>query len=136
MTMRRRTGGAAALALILGALPAAAQTGTSPTGAPNAQPGWLARGTAELQALDKVYARSTAMQVKVGATAKFGTLAIKVNGCMSRPADQAPDAAAFLTITDGQAPSPSFRGWMFAANPALSMLAHPIYDIRVMACRE
>ena len=28
-----------------------------------------------------------------------------------------------------------FRGWMLANNPSLSMLQHPIYDVRVVGCR-
>jgi hypothetical protein len=28
-----------------------------------------------------------------------------------------------------------FRGWMFAESPALNMLEHPVYDLRVLACR-
>lgn len=98
-------------------------------------PGWLPRGTAELQALDKVYARGTTLTVKNGATVTFGTLRITVTSCQVRPPDQPADATAYLTITDGNPPAQVFQGWMFAANPALAMLAHPIYDIRLTACR-
>ena len=40
-----------------------------------------------------------------------------------------------LTITDSHADAPGFRGWMLANNPSLSMLQHPIYDVRVVGCR-
>ena len=94
--------------LLAGALLAAPASAQSPPAA-----GWLPRGVVEIQALDKVYARSSLLTVRVG---------------------EAADATAFLTVTDDAA-APVFRGWMFAANPALAMLEHPIYDIRVLACR-
>jgi hypothetical protein len=58
-----------------------------------------------------------------------------VQSCFVRPPDQPQDAAAFLTITDSHAGEPGFRGWMFAASPAVSMLEHPIYDVRLLGCR-
>ena len=108
---------------------------TAPVAAQAPSGDWLPRGVAEIRALDKVYARSTVLPVRVGNAEKWGTLVIVVGACLVRPPDQAADATAFLTITDGQAATPIFRGWMFAATPALAMLEHPIYDIRVLACR-
>jgi len=100
-----------------------------------ADPGWIARGTAELQALDKVYARAATLSVKTGQSVRFGTIDITVLSCFVRPPDRAQDSAAFLVIIEQQDSAPKFRGWMFAGNPALSMLEHPIYDVRVIGCR-
>ena len=100
------------------------------------QPGWVARGVAVVQALDKVYARTTALEIKRGETARYGAIDIAVLACFARPPDQAPDAAAFLAITEPASGKTLFRGWMFANNPALSMLEHPIYDVRITACRS
>ena len=85
-------------------------------------------------ALDKVTARTTALTGKVGDTLRFGSLAIVLRGCVARPADQAADAAAFLDITD-RAGAAVFRGWMVASMPALAIIEHPVYDIRLAACR-
>lgn len=104
---------------------------------PAQAPSWLPRAVAEIQALDKVYARRSALRVKAGETASYGALRITVAGCHVRPPDQPADATAFVTISEeaaGAAPKILFRGWMFAAAPALSMLAHPIYDIRLSGC--
>ena len=95
---------------------------------------WQPRTTVVLQALDKVTARVNRLTGKVGETLRFGTLAIVVRACVARPADQAPDSAAFLEVTDGAATAPLFRAWMFAAEPALAVLEHPVYDLRVTAC--
>ncbi len=97
-------------------------------------PAWLQRGSADLQALDKVTARSAALHVRVGETAKFGALSIAVGACVVRPPDQPADAAARLTIADAHPNQPGFDGWMLLSAPQASMLEHPIYDVRVTGC--
>jgi len=100
--------------------------------------GWVERRTAELQALDKVTARISVVQATLGQPLQFGTLTILLRACHARPADEVPDAAAWLEITDSLSPpgsGPVFRGWLFAAAPAVNMLEHPVYDLRVLSCR-
>ena len=63
-----------------------------------------------------------------------------LSGCGEDPAadDDVPDAAAFLEMTDSRRAAGSqqvFRGWMFANAPGVSMLEHPVYDVRVLDCR-
>jgi hypothetical protein len=116
-----------------GQAPSAAQPPATPQPAPG--PAWLPRGEAVLQALDKVNARSQTFNVRVGASARFGSLTIAVQSCVVRPPDQPADAAAFLVVTDATPGSPAFHGWMFQSDPAVSMLQHPIYDVRVLGCR-
>lgn len=95
---------------------------------------WLPEGNAVLQVLDKVNAQNAVLTVKVGDTTKYGSLDIAVQACDVRPPDQPRDAAAFLVITDSHPDAPGFHGWMLADEPALSMLQHPIYDVRVIGC--
>jgi hypothetical protein len=96
--------------------------------------GWVQMGTATLQALDKVNARSNILVVKVGDTGHFGSLDIAVRGCFVRTPDRPADATAFVVIRDQRAETPAFTGWMIRSAPYMSMLAHPIYDIRVTGC--
>ena len=98
-------------------------------------PDWQPRQAAELQALDKVDARVERLVVPVGQSARFGALEITVRACLVRPSDQASDAASLLQISDPHPGAPGFSGWMLAAEPALGLLEHPIYDIRVLGCR-
>ena len=115
----------AAVFLAVDATPAAAQE-------------WLARRTAELQLLDKVTARVSTLTATVDQPAQFGTLTIRVAACNARPSDEVPDAAAWLEISDSRRPADHqlvFRGWMFANAPGVSMLEHPVYDVRVLECR-
>lgn len=96
---------------------------------------WLPRQGVELQALDKVTARSTVLDARIGQTLQFGTLSITVAACVVRPPDQPADAAAFVQITDSNKGEPGFRGWMLKDEPAVSMFQHPLYDVRLNGCR-
>jgi hypothetical protein len=104
-----------------------------PTAAPPSA--WLPQTTAMLQVLDKLNAQNAVLTVKVGQSAQFGSLTIQVQACQIRPPDQPQDATAYLTITDSHADAPGFRGWLLANHPSVSMLQHPIYDVRVVGCR-
>ena len=108
-------------------------------GPPAAAQGWVPRQAAELQMLDKVTARVSVVRATVGQPARFGALSILVLACEARPPDEVPDAAAFLEMRDARRVSEGtdlvFRGWMFANAPGVSMLEHPVYDVRVLDCR-
>jgi hypothetical protein len=95
---------------------------------------WLPGGNARIQALDKVNAQTTTLNVKIGQPATFGSLTINVKACVVRPPDQPADAAAYLDVTDSHADSPGFNGWMLANEPSVSMMQNPIYDLRVAGC--
>jgi hypothetical protein len=112
--------------------------GSSPGAGVPAQPppaSWLPQASATLQVLDKGNAQNGVLTVKVGQSAQFGSLTIQVQSCQIRPLNQPQDATAYLTITDSHADQPGFHGWILANNPSLSMLQHPIYDVRVVGCR-
>ncbi|MSO99625.1 MAG: DUF2155 domain-containing protein [Acetobacteraceae bacterium] len=104
---------------------------------PQGQPqrgGWVPMGTATLQVLDKVNARGETMTVKTGDTGRFGSLEIAVRGCYIRTPDRPIDATALLVIRDRRTGAPGFTGWMVRSAPYMSMMAHPIYDVRVVGC--
>ena len=123
-----------ALALAAAGFQAAAQPAAPPPASPGAD-AWQPRGAAELAALDKVRAQATTLQARVGQPLRYGSLTITVRGCVVRPPDQAPDSAAFVEVADSHPGGPGFRGWMIASAPALGMMEHPLYDLRVVACR-
>jgi len=95
---------------------------------------WIARTATVLQLLDKVNAQSSTMTVKVGQSVGFGSLKVLVRACNVRPPDQPADAAAYLVISDSHKEAPGFSGWMLRSLPSVSMLEHPIYDVRVLGC--
>ena len=95
---------------------------------------WLPRTVADIQVLDKVNAQSGTLTLKVGQVAENASLSITLRGCAVRPQDLPQDATAYLDITDSRKGAPGFHGWIFVNEPGLSMLEHPIYDLRLLAC--
>jgi hypothetical protein len=114
----------------------APQPPTAAAGPQQIQSTWVPQTVAQLEVLDKVNAQNAVLAVKVGQEAQFASLNILVQACDTHPRDQAQDSAAFLTISDRHNDAPGFRGWMLANDPSLSMLQHPIYDVRVISCRS
>jgi len=93
--------------------------------------------TAVLQGLDKVTARVSTIEARLGDTARFGALEIIVRACDKRPPEELPESAAFLDVWEVRPGEPAvsiYRGWMFASSPALSALEHPVYDVWVLDC--
>ncbi len=121
----------------LPALDPQAQPEAPPPG-PQRAPGWpdtwLPRPGASLQVLDKVNARSTVITVQAGGTATYQGLTIALRTCVVRPPDQPADAAAYVTVTDKQEGARPVGLWLVRSAPAVSMLQHPIFDLRVMGC--
>jgi hypothetical protein len=122
-----------ALLLALPLLCAAADAPAPPPASPPDT--WLPRTTADIQVLDKVNAQSGVVTLKVGQVAENASLSITLRGCAVRPPDLPQDATAYIDVADSRKGAPGFHGWIFANEPALSMLEHPIYDLRLLACR-
>lgn len=98
---------------------------------------WIPGKIAKLQALDKVTAQVTVLDAPVDKPTSFGTLTITVRACDYHPPDEVPDAAAFIEVRDTLAAKDAplaFRGWMLANAPAVNMLEHPVYDLRILEC--
>ena len=118
------------------ATPGDAPPAARPETPPTPPLSWVPQRVAEIQVLDKVNARHSVLTVKVGEQVQFASLRIEVQGCVMRAPNQPQDAAAFLVITDANKEGVPFRGWMVASQPALSMLQHPVFDIRVTGCHS
>ncbi len=144
--MRR---GALALLALLPAVPSFAQTpaptpspatpppaGNTPQNPPAPVPSWLARTQGDLRALDKVSAGVTPFTLHIGQSVNYGSLTITLRACLVRPPNQPADSSAFLDITDSRNAAASFHGWMFSDEPEVSMLEHPVYDVRLSGCHD
>lgn len=96
---------------------------------------------AVLRTVDKVSARTHTFDIPVDKTVKFGaSLFIKARACRkSSPLDK-PESAAFLQIWERKPHEEEahwiFSGWMFASNPSVSVMEHPVYDVWVIACKN
>ena len=126
---RRRAGAIACLVPFLVGFFLAASAGATT---------WIDGNKARLQALDKITARISTVEVPVGAARFYGTLEITINRCAFHPPEEPPENAAFITVRDrgydGLAPKQVFSGWIFSSSPAISALEHPVYDLTLLAC--
>lgn len=94
---------------------------------------WQPRREALVQALDKVNARHTNLTLRPGVPTNYQSLTITLRGCLVRPPDQPADAAAFVSVTDSRGGEPRDL-WLIRSAPSVSMLEHPIFDLRVLGC--
>jgi len=101
---------------------------------------WIEGERARLQALDKITARISTLEVPLDTPVTFGTLSVSVRRCAYHPPEEAPEDAAFLEVVDNGYDSTRqadwvFSGWMFSSSPAVSAMEHPVYDITLLSCK-
>jgi hypothetical protein len=94
-----------------------------------------------VRSIDKLSARTHTFDIPVDRTVQFGkSLFIKVRACRKSPPVGEPESAAFLQIWERKPHEDTsrwvFSGWMFASNPALSAMDHPVYDVWVIDCKK
>lgn len=127
------------VALLLGGSVAHAQAPSPAAPPPSQVPAqypetWLPRAGVELIGLDKITARLTPIAGKVGQKLSFGTLEVVVRSCVLRGPDQPADQAAFLDVSDSRDANFAFHGWMMLSSPGVSVIEHPVYDLRLKGC--
>ena len=97
-----------------------------------------------MRGLDKVTARTEDFEIRIGEEFQFGSLTILPRYCRQRPPEETPEIFVFVEIFERRAEDGSlsdderqriFSGWMFASNPALNPLEHPVYDVWPIDCR-
>ena len=90
-------------------------------------------------ALDKVTARISKLEIKLGDTVKFGSLKVTPRLCYSRPPDQQPKTTTFVEVQETQLDGSEkklFSGWMFAESPGLDAVEHAVYDVWLTECKQ
>lgn len=88
-------------------------------------------------ALDKVTARISRLEIKLGETVKFGALKVTPRLCYSRPPDLPPKTTTFVEVQELQLDGSEkklFSGWMFAESPGLDAVEHAVYDVWLTEC--
>ena len=91
-----------------------------------------------LQLLDKVSARISTMEIKIGTSAKYGSLEIEVFDCKKRPPEEVPEDFVLMRIIDEVSQNNFervFQGWMLSSSPTVAPFEHPTYDIWVKDCK-
>jgi hypothetical protein len=109
--------------------------------------GWAAPSTAQrvenhvavFAALDKVTARISKLEVKLGETATFGSLKLTPRACYSRAPTEPPKTSTFVEVDEVQLDGKEkriFTGWMFAESPGLNAVEHPVFDVWLTECTQ
>ena len=94
--------------------------------------------TVEIKALDKITAKTSTLNIKLGEEKLFGNLKIKPLTCKTSDIDQIRDTIAYLQVIDISDKKNDqvfvFNDWTFASSPTLRSLDHPIYDLWLLSC--
>ena len=97
----------------------------------------IENGRAVFAALDKVTARISKLEAKIGETVKFGALRVTARACYTREPTEPPKTSTFVEIDETQLDGKArriFTGWMFAEHPGLNAVEHPVYDVWLTDC--
>jgi hypothetical protein len=92
--------------------------------------------SADFIALNKVTARSDVLPVRRGESAEFGKLVISLLSCQRNVSPQQGDGALvdILEVRPDNRMHGVFNGWLFSGSSSLSVMEHPVYDIRLKSC--
>jgi hypothetical protein len=99
---------------------------------------------AVIQGLNKITAKTSVLEIKIGDTIKFGKLTITAHKCWQAPLEQKPESKILLEIFDNGSGATEneitkkriFYGWMLSSSPSISGIEHPIYDITAISCNN
>ena len=91
-----------------------------------------------IQVLDKVTARISTMEIRVGEKGKYDSIEIEIFDCKKRSPEEVPEDFVLLRIMDEKSPNDFeriFQGWMLSSSPTLAPFEHPTYDLWVKDCK-
>jgi Uncharacterized protein conserved in bacteria len=90
--------------------------------------------------LDKITAKTTEMNIKLGETKKFGLLEIKAIKCGRVDSINESGEAAYIQVKDLSDNQDEkvfvFNGWTFSSSPSLRPVDHPVYDLWLVSCEN
>nr|WP_244266881.1 DUF2155 domain-containing protein [Pseudovibrio stylochi] len=103
----------------------------------SAQAEKIDNAVAQFSGLDKITGRITRFDVYMGETVQFGALQVTPRVCYSRPRTEKAQSTAFIEVDElkrDKRVERIFTGWMFASNPGVHAVEHPVYDIWLEDC--
>ena len=117
--------------------PAASTQPPPPDVAPAPPNDWTPGHAAVLGVLNKVDGSTSQLSVPVGGQpVKAGDVMVSVQACATRPPQDLPDAAVFLTVqpADDRTAAPLYRGWMLRSAPGATVVGNAAETFRVISC--
>ena len=93
-----------------------------------------------LEALDKITAKTSSIKILIGDKKFFGSLEIKALKCQYFEGANSSDTVAYIQVKDlSDKDNDSvflFNGWTFASSPTLQSIDHPVYDLWITSCEN
>tara|TARA_B100000029_G_scaffold453771_1_gene479836 strand:- start:326 stop:859 length:534 start_codon:yes stop_codon:yes gene_type:complete len=93
-----------------------------------------------IEALDKITAKTSSIRLAVGEKKLFGPLEIKALKCQLSENNDSVDTVAYLQVKDLSIQDNNqvflFNGWTFASSPTLQSIDHPVYDLWITNCEN
>lgn len=89
-------------------------------------------------ALNKVTARISTLEIPLGSEQKFGALTIIPKICTTQPPTEPPSTKSFIEVKERKLNGSQhrlFSGWVFAENPGIHAVEHPVYDVWLTNCK-
>lgn len=89
-------------------------------------------------ALNKITARISTLEVALGKSQKFGALTITPKSCTTQPPTEPPATKSFIEVKERKLNGEQhqlFSGWIFAENPGIHAVEHPVYDVWLTNCK-
>ena len=90
--------------------------------------------------MDKITAKTTEINIKIGETKKFGILEIKAIKCGKLISKNEPGEAAYIQVKDLSDKNNEkvfvFNGWTFSSSPSIRPIDHPVYDVWLLNCEN
>ncbi len=91
-----------------------------------------------IEALDKITAKTSSIKLAIGEKKFFGHLEIKALKCQLLEHNDSLDMVAYLQVKDLSNKDNNqvflFNGWTFASSPTLKSIDHPVYDLWITSC--
>lgn len=92
---------------------------------------------AKIIILNKITAKSEAVEFKLGAAKSFGNISIEVHKCAKNTDPLKSSNLILITVFDNKIDNDKllvFHGWMDSLNLSISTLEHPVYEVIPMDC--
>ncbi|MDR3504968.1 MAG: DUF2155 domain-containing protein [Acidocella sp.] len=108
-----------------------------PDVAPTPANDWNPGHAVTLGVLNEVDGSTSQLSVPVGGQpAKTGDVLVSVQACATRPPQDLPDTAVFLTVqpADDGGAAPLYRGWMLRSAPGAAVVGNAAESFRVISC--
>jgi|TARA_B100001093_G_scaffold245942_1_gene235463 hypothetical protein len=94
----------------------------------------------KIRGLDKITAKTSEINIKIGKTKRFGLLEIKAIKCGKIDSINEPGEAAYIQVKDTSDTQNEkvfvFNGWTFSSSPSLRPIDHPVYDLWLIGCEN